>query len=102
MREEIKPGRPKAGGQPKAAYSNGPVDAGLEEVIGALGSLREALKASGVPGLEPFTRDKGRPTPVLVRGVERRCAVDTDPSGSAADNARSIPRIGTPDHLLAG
>ncbi|MBZ5680874.1 MAG: L-aspartate oxidase [Acidobacteriia bacterium] len=36
MREEIKPGRPKAGGQPKAAYSNGPVDAGLEEVIGQI------------------------------------------------------------------
>jgi hypothetical protein len=49
----------------------------------ALASLREAIKASGVPGLEPFTRDKGRPTPVLVRGVERRCAVDTDPDLTA-------------------
>src|SRR5262249_26029594 len=64
----------------------GPLFAQDEIQVGehpALGSLREALKASGVPALEPFTRDKGRPTPVLVRGVERRCAVDTDPDLTA-------------------
>lgn len=36
MRDELKPARPKAAGPPKAAYSNGPVDAGLEEVIGQI------------------------------------------------------------------
>jgi hypothetical protein len=45
----------------------------------ALGSLREALKASGDPRLSPLTRDDAGPTPVLIRGVERRCAIDTEP-----------------------
>jgi hypothetical protein len=45
----------------------------------ALGSLREALKASGDPRLAPLTRDDEGPTPVLLRGVERRCAIDTAP-----------------------
>ncbi len=45
----------------------------------ALGSLREALKASADPRLAPLTRDDDGPTPVLVRGVERRCAIDTEP-----------------------
>jgi hypothetical protein len=45
----------------------------------ALGSLREALKASADPRLAPFTRDDDGPTPVLIRGVERRCAIDTAP-----------------------
>jgi len=36
MRGELKHGHRKAGAQPKAAYSNGPVDAGLEEVIGQM------------------------------------------------------------------
>ena len=45
----------------------------------ALGSLREALKASGDPRLAPLTRDAVGPTPVLIRGVERRCAIDTEP-----------------------
>jgi hypothetical protein len=45
----------------------------------ALGSLREALKASGDPRLAPLTRDDDGPTPVLIRGVERRCAIDTEP-----------------------
>jgi L-aspartate oxidase len=36
MREELRPGRQKPAPRPKAAYSNGPVDAGLEEVIGRI------------------------------------------------------------------
>lgn len=44
----------------------------------ALGSVREALKAGVQPGLPAKTRDGDAPTPILVRGVERRCAVDTD------------------------
>lgn len=42
----------------------------------ALGSLREALLASKT--IQPLTVENGQPTPVLVRGVERRCAVATD------------------------
>lgn len=42
----------------------------------ALASLREALLASD--GLAPVTVENGRPTPVLIRGVERRCVVATD------------------------
>jgi poly(ADP-ribose)glycohydrolase PARG len=45
----------------------------------ALGSLREALKASNDPRLAPLTRDNDGPTPILLRGVERRCAIDTEP-----------------------
>lgn len=41
----------------------------------ALGALREALTAVGSPAL---TTENGRPTPVLVMGVERRCCVTTD------------------------
>lgn len=40
-----------------------------------LGSLREALMASG---REPMTVEAGRPTPVLVMGAERRCRIATD------------------------
>lgn len=43
----------------------------------ALGSLLEALLKQRE---EVLTIQRGRPTPVLVRGVERRCAVATDPS----------------------
>ncbi len=39
MREELKHARPKASAQLKAAYSNGPVDAGVEEVIGQIQDL---------------------------------------------------------------
>ena len=44
-----------------------------------LGSLREALVAGATdsPGLTPFTRDRDRPTPVLVRGAQRSMAIDT-------------------------
>lgn len=40
-----------------------------------LGSLREALVASG---RIPMTVEAGRPTPVLVMGAERRCRIATD------------------------
>jgi len=42
-----------------------------------LGSLREALHAYCSTAL---TVEQGRPTPVLVAGVERRCHVATDPN----------------------
>jgi hypothetical protein len=44
-----------------------------------LGSLLEALRASTDPRLAPVTVEHGASTPVLVRGVERRCALATDP-----------------------
>ncbi|MDO9016139.1 MAG: hypothetical protein Q8S73_42300 [Deltaproteobacteria bacterium] len=44
----------------------------------ALGSVREWLTSEPVPGLRPVTREGGQATPVLLRGVERRCAVATD------------------------
>lgn len=40
----------------------------------ALGCVREAMLAEGVPAL---TAERGVATPVLVRGVERRVAIDT-------------------------
>ncbi|AKT38636.1 hypothetical protein [Chondromyces crocatus] len=43
----------------------------------ALGSLREALKVSADPFVKARTRENKVPTPVLIRGVERRCAIDT-------------------------
>jgi hypothetical protein len=50
----------------------------------ALGSLREAmLNAPPHPQLAPRTRDVFGPTPVLIRGVERRCVVDIAPNASA-------------------
>jgi Poly (ADP-ribose) glycohydrolase (PARG) len=42
----------------------------------ALGSLREALLKAKI---EPFTVESGQPTPILIRGVERRCAIATNP-----------------------
>ena len=41
----------------------------------ALGALREALDSGGHTA---STEEHGRPTPVLVRGVERRCRLATD------------------------
>ncbi len=41
----------------------------------ALGSLREALRHRRVA---PLTEEHGEPTPILIRGVERRCAIATD------------------------
>jgi Poly (ADP-ribose) glycohydrolase (PARG) len=43
----------------------------------ALGSLREALLDKGIT---PLTVENGQPTPVLIRGAERRCAIATDPN----------------------
>jgi Poly (ADP-ribose) glycohydrolase (PARG) len=43
----------------------------------ALASLREALVDAGI---EPLTVENGRPTPALIMGVERRCAIATDPN----------------------
>jgi hypothetical protein len=45
----------------------------------ALASLVEWLRASQDPRFRPVTEEDGAPTPVLVRGVERRCAFATDP-----------------------
>jgi hypothetical protein len=45
----------------------------------ALGSVREWLTSESVPGLRPVTRESAQATPVLLRGVERRCAVSTAP-----------------------
>ncbi len=42
-----------------------------------LGSLREALQAYCATAL---TVEQGRPTPILVAGVERRCHIATDPN----------------------
>jgi hypothetical protein len=46
----------------------------------ALAALREALQALRLPAL---TVDREGPTPILIAGVERRCAIDTS-SRSAA------------------
>jgi hypothetical protein len=43
----------------------------------ALASLREALLAQKIP---PVTVEAGKPTPVIVKGVERRCQIATDPN----------------------
>ncbi len=42
----------------------------------ALASLREALLAEQIA---PFTVERGEPTPILIRGVERRCSIATNP-----------------------
>lgn len=46
----------------------------------ALASLREWLSSLGDPVLSPTTREVGTATPVLIRGIERRCSIDTKPS----------------------
>lgn len=43
----------------------------------ALAAVRLRLLADPQPGLQPMTRDGDDATPVLIRGVERRCALDT-------------------------
>lgn len=45
----------------------------------ALGALREALRSLGA---RARTSEDGHPSPVLVRGVERRCQVATDPDAA--------------------
>jgi hypothetical protein len=47
----------------------------------ALGSLREALIHQGI---KPRTVENGEPTPIIIRGVERRCIVATDPNSEQA------------------
>jgi len=42
----------------------------------ALASLREALLSRQI---NPLTVEHGKPTPILIRGVERRCAIATNP-----------------------
>ncbi len=42
----------------------------------ALGSIREAMRAEKLVAL---TEDNGRPTPILISGVERRITLDTKP-----------------------
>ncbi len=44
----------------------------------SLASVREWLTGEAVEGLRPVTREDGLATPMLLRGVERRCAVATD------------------------
>ena len=44
-----------------------------------LGSLREALLRAEHASVAPRTMEQGQPTPVLVQGAERWCAIDTDP-----------------------
>jgi hypothetical protein len=46
----------------------------------SLGSLLEALRVQTDTRYRPVTVEDGRGTPVLVRGVERRCAFATDPA----------------------
>ncbi len=46
----------------------------------ALAAVREALVAAGAPAR---TVDQGRPTPILVAGVERRVSIATDPDPAA-------------------
>lgn len=43
----------------------------------ALASLREALLDKGI---NPLTVENHSPTPILIRGVERRCSIATDPN----------------------
>jgi hypothetical protein len=42
----------------------------------ALASLREAM-ISGASKTKPLTVENGAPTPVLIKGVERRCRIDS-------------------------
>jgi len=49
-----------------------------------LGAVREALIARGLPAV---TVAAGRPTPVLVKGAQRRCRVATDRNPSAGRGA---------------
>lgn len=45
-----------------------------------LGAVRHAMEAEGIPAL---TVEGGEPTPVLVMGAERRCAIATRPDAAA-------------------
>ena len=43
-----------------------------------LASVREYLLATQNPAFRALTREPGKPTPVLVKGVERWCTIDAD------------------------
>jgi poly(ADP-ribose)glycohydrolase PARG len=67
-----------------------------------LGSIREALVAAGDAAL---TEEAGVATPVLVAGVERRCAIDTNAvygnrfaAASAEVVRRAVRRVEPPTH----
>jgi hypothetical protein len=67
-------------------YHGGPLLAQDELQVAehpALGSLRDAMEDSDVPYMAPLTTEHGRRTPVLIRGVERRCRIATEPDAAA-------------------
>src|SRR5215831_9049415 len=67
-------------------YHGGPLLAQDELQVAehpALGSLRDAMDDSDVPHMAPLTTEDGRRTPVLIRGVERRCRIATEPDAAA-------------------
>jgi len=49
----------------------------------ALASLRQAMDDSDVPYMAPLASEDGRRTPVLIRGIERRCRIATEPDAAA-------------------
>lgn len=65
-----------------------------------LASVREALIARGLPAR---TEVDGRPTPVLIRGAERRVAIATDPDPAAGVEGIYGNRFGraTPEMIRA-
>jgi hypothetical protein len=68
-------------------YHGGPLLAQDELQVAehpALGSLRDAMEDSDVPHMAPLTTEEdGKRTPVLIRGVERRCRIATEPDAAA-------------------
>jgi hypothetical protein len=67
-------------------YHGGPLLAQDELQVAehpALGSLRDAMEDSDIPHMAPLTTEDGRRTPVLIRGVERRCRIATEPDAAA-------------------
>ncbi len=48
-----------------------------------LASVRGFLVSAALDGLRALTREASRPTPVLIRNVERWCIIDTDPELAA-------------------
>jgi hypothetical protein len=67
-------------------YHGGPLLAQDELQVAehpVLGSLRDAMEDSDVPYMAPLTSEDGGRTPVLIRGVERRCRIATQPDAAA-------------------
>lgn len=65
------------------AYYGGPLFAQDEMQVAehpALASVRSAMAASADEAAKPLTAEGPVATPVLVRNVERRCRVDTEPN----------------------